>query len=143
MSAPESAANVVGLRFELFVRDVAVTVGFYEATVGLTPPEGWSSSGHGYVPLRSGPVTIGVQTADGLHAGHHFSPERLAGPRGAGVEIVLEVDDIDRAYAMASPRADALGGACEPLRERPWGTRDFRLIDPDGYYVRVTSVRGR
>jgi uncharacterized glyoxalase superfamily protein PhnB len=28
----------------------------------------------------------------------------------------------------------------EPLAARPWGQTDFRLIDPDGYYVRVTSA---
>jgi uncharacterized glyoxalase superfamily protein PhnB len=27
----------------------------------------------------------------------------------------------------------------EPLRERPWGLRDFQVIDPDGYYLRITS----
>lgn len=139
MSTPESAAKVVGLRFELFVTDVAATVDFYEATLGLLPPEGRALDG--YVPLHSGSVTIGVQRPENLHAGHHFSPERLAGPRGVGVEIVIEVDDIDRAYARASANAEAHGGVCEALRERPWKTRDFRLIDPDGYYVRVSSLR--
>jgi hypothetical protein len=26
------------------------------------------------------------------------------------------------------------------LAARSWGQTDFRLIDPDGYYVRVTSA---
>jgi hypothetical protein len=34
----------------------------------------------------------------------------------------------------------------EALRGRPWGLRDFRPFDPDGYYLRVThgeaSVEG-
>ncbi len=135
----ESVLGVTGVRFELFVTDVATTVGFYQATLGLEPPESWSPDG--YVPLRSGVATIGVQGPQNLHAGHHFSPERLAGPRGVGVEIVLEVDDVDALYREASSHADALGGVCEPLKARPWGTRDFRLVDPDGYYVRVSSVR--
>jgi lactoylglutathione lyase len=24
------------------------------------------------------------------------------------------------------------------LREQPWGLHDFRVVDPDGYYLRVT-----
>jgi uncharacterized glyoxalase superfamily protein PhnB len=28
----------------------------------------------------------------------------------------------------------------EPLRERPWGLRDFRVVDPDGYYLRITHA---
>ncbi|MCI0184925.1 hypothetical protein MM817_03222 [Acidibacillus sp. S0AB] len=26
-----------------------------------------------------------------------------------------------------------------PLEVRPWGLTDFRLLDPDGYYLRITS----
>lgn len=130
----------VGLRFELFVDDVEVSVHFYGATLGLAPPLNWSPQG--YVPLRSGPVTIGIQHHTKLPGNHHFSPARLSGPRGVGVEIVIEVDDVDRAYALASAAAEQRHGRIEPLTDRPWGTRDFRLLDPDGYYVRVTSRRG-
>jgi predicted enzyme related to lactoylglutathione lyase len=128
------------LRFELFVDDVGSTVLFYGATLGLAPPPNWSSDG--YVPLRAGGVTIGVQKHTKLPVGHHFSPAHLAGPRGVGVEIVVEVDDVDRAYALASREAERNGGQIEPISEQPWGARDFRLIDPDGYYVRVTSRVG-
>jgi lactoylglutathione lyase len=27
----------------------------------------------------------------------------------------------------------------EPPQQRSWGLRDFRIVDPDGYYLRVTS----
>jgi predicted enzyme related to lactoylglutathione lyase len=54
-----------------------------------------------------------------------------------GVEIVLEVEDL----AVAVDAVERAGyGLVEPPRERPWGLRDFRLADPDGYYVRVTTV---
>jgi len=127
----------LGLRFELFVDDVEASVSFYEATLGLAPPETWSSDG--YVPLKRGVVTIGVQNHAKLPADHHFSRDRLVGPRGVGLEIVIEVDDVDRAYALASPEAERHHGRIEPIGDRSWGTRDFRLIDPDRYYVRVTS----
>jgi hypothetical protein len=59
-----------------------------------------------------------------------------AGERtGLGVEIVLKVADIENAYRIAKesdwPVSD--------LALQPWGLRDFRLVDPDGYYLRVTS----
>ena len=130
----------IGLRFELFVDDVEASVRFYGATLRLAPPESWSP--HGYVPLRGGAVTIGVQHYSKLPVEHHFSRAHLTGPRGVGLEIVIEVDDVDRAYALASPEAERHHGRIEPLGSRPWGTRDFRLIDPDGYYVRVPSRRG-
>jgi hypothetical protein len=26
-----------------------------------------------------------------------------------------------------------------PMTEQPWGMTDFRLVDPDGCYIRVTA----
>ncbi len=28
----------------------------------------------------------------------------------------------------------------EHMRDRPWGLRDFRVVDPDGYYLRLTAT---
>ncbi len=126
-----------GLSFELFVDDVEASVRFHMATLGLAPPDNWSVDR--YVSLRSGAVIAGLQDRANLPAEHHFSPEKLVGPRGVGLEIVFEVDDVHRAYAEACPDAERYGGAIEPLADRPWGARNFRLIDPEGYYVRVTS----
>lgn len=29
------------------------------------------------------------------------------------------------------------------LAERPWGSRDFRVIDPNGYYIRINELSTR
>ncbi|MGA9774721.1 MAG: VOC family protein [Candidatus Dormiibacterota bacterium] len=143
-SAEESGSGdevrLLSLQFELFVDDIEASVRFYGATLRLAPPPNWSPDS--YVQLRAGAVTVGVQKHTKLPVEHHFSTAHFAGPRGVGVEIVIEVDDVDRAYAFASSEAEHHGGRIEPISERPWGARDFRLIDPDGYYVRVTSRRG-
>ena len=128
---------VVSVRFELFVDDVERSVAFYAAALALQPPPGFDP--RGYVPVSAGPVRIGLQLASALPADHHFRPAHFAGPRGVGVEIVIEVDDVDAAFGRARDAALAHGGQVEPLAARPWGQTDFRLIDPDGYYVRVTS----
>ncbi len=133
------ASTLAGLRFELFVQDVERSVRFYSSTLGMEPTTTWSPDG--YVSISAGVVKIGVQHLANLPADHHFSPSRLAGPRGVGLEIVVEVDNVDLAYAKAAPHAEPCGGSVEPLEDQPWGLRDFRLIDPDGYYVRVTSHR--
>ena len=123
----------VGLRFELFVDDVERSLAFYAAALGLQPPAG-------YLPVSAGRLRIGLQRRSALPAEHHFRPAHFAGPRGVGVEIVVEVDDVDAAFARARDAAVSHGGQVEPLAARPWGQADFRLIDPDGYYVRVTST---
>lgn len=133
-----SAMVPVGVRFELFVDDVERSLAFYAAALGLQPPAGYDP--RGYVPVSAGRVRIGLQRRSALPAEHHFRPAHFAGPRGVGVEIVIEVDDVDAAFARARDAAVAHGGQVEPLAARPWGQADFRLIDPDGYYVRVTSA---
>ena len=128
----------VGLRFELFVDDVERSLAFYGAALGLQPSPGYDSNG--YVPISAGNVRIGLQRHSALPAEHHFRPAYFAGPRGVGVEIVIGVDDVHAAFARAQDAVAAHGGQFEPLAARPWGQTDFRLIDPDGYYVRVTSA---
>lgn len=49
---------------------------------------------------------------------------------------VLEVDDLER----DRERVAATGWpVSEEITERLWGLRDFRLLDPDGYYWRITT----
>lgn len=50
---------------------------------------------------------------------------------GLGIEIVLEVDDIDAAHRQVVEQDWPLSA---PLQSRPWGATDFRVIDPDGCY---------
>jgi lactoylglutathione lyase len=69
-------------------------------------------------------------------SGPGYAQGRLAGVLGAGVEIVLEVEDLDVAHAAVRSAGHML--AQEPA-DRPWGLRDFRLADPDGYYLRITT----
>ncbi len=133
-----SAMIPVGLRFELFVEDVERSVTFYAAVLGLQPAGGYDPQG--YVAVSAGRVHIGLQRRTALSAEHHFRPAHFTGPRGVGVEIVVEVDDVYAAFTRARDAAVNRGGQVEPLAARPWGQTDFRLIDPDGYYVRVTSA---
>ena len=53
-----------------------------------------------------------------------------------GFEVdVLEVDDLDDMHE----RLTRLGIDVTPLETQRWGLRDFRLLDPDGYYLRLTT----
>lgn len=56
--------------------------------------------------------------------------------RGYGVEVAIYLTDIkiDDYYQLV---IDKLGKDCivEPLTLKPWGSKDFRIIDPFGYYL--------
>ena len=53
------------------------------------------------------------------------SERRYAG----GMNIAVKVSDIEAEHAELAQR----GVAVSPIETRPWGQRDFRFTDPDGY----------
>jgi lactoylglutathione lyase len=55
--------------------------------------------------------------------------------RGYGVEIVIMVNDIEKYYESVKDVAHVV----EPLVLQPWGLKDFRAEDPNGYYLRFTG----
>lgn len=122
------------LRMELFVGDMDRSVSFYRDALGfeLTRRE------EGYASIRRGDVVLGIGPIAKLPVeGGYFTQPRLAQDRGLGVEIVLEVEDVvaehERVVATGWP-------IVERLQDRPWGLTDFRITDPDGYYLRVTNM---
>ena len=127
-------ASAVQLQITLAVSDMAVSLAFYERTLGFKPVHEYI----GYTLMLRGSLILGLKTDDLLwHPALASKPAREL-PRGVGVELVLEVSDIDEFAASVQNNGVSIQ---EPLREQPWGARDFRLVDPDGYYWRITSPR--
>ena len=54
-----------------------------------------------------------------------------------GTEIVFYVRDLESSRGAL----EAHGYAPSEIRLQPWGDRDFRVSDNDGYYVRVSEGR--
>ena len=124
------------LRLELFVDDLAVAADFYTGLLGFEVV----SRADDYTSVRRGTVVLGLGPIAKLPAdgdGPGFSRRRLADDRGAGVEIVLELDDVGQVAALHD-RCLAADVVVDDLRRRPWGLWDFRIVDPDGYYLRLT-----
>ncbi|MFP4343309.1 MAG: VOC family protein [Anaerolineales bacterium] len=123
------------LRLELFTRDLEAARRFYAEILDFKVADVHPD---GYTVMKWGKVRIDLQPVGHLRPDHPVRPgsqERV----GLGIEIVLEVEDVvavrDRVAAGGWPLASALQG-------RPWGARDFRVLDPDGRYVRITSPSG-
>jgi lactoylglutathione lyase len=116
------------LRAEIFPDDLDATVRFYTSVLGFRVTADRRAEPSAYVSLQRGSVRIGALGA---------VPDNRAGRRPpTGVELVLEVDDV------AGERERVLGAGWpleEDLQDRPWGLTDFRILDPAGYYLRVTG----
>ncbi len=128
------AATPMGLRLELFVEDMDRAIAFYRDVLGFT----LLRRDDGYASVRRGRVTLGIGPIEKLpDVGGYFTRPRLRGRRGLGVEIVLEVDDVHEEYQRVRRTGWPI---VDPLASRSWGLDDFRLVDPDGYYLRITSL---
>lgn len=56
--------------------------------------------------------------------------------RIAGLEIGLVVADLDLTHAAAVKFGWRITSG---IAKQPWGVRDFRVLSPDGYYLRFTE----
>jgi lactoylglutathione lyase len=117
------------LRFEIFPHDLEATVDFYTRVLRFVVVKDQRDEPQAYVYLRRGEVRVGVLRSEvpDLPA-ERFPP--------SGVELVLEDDDVvgerDRVLSAGWPLE-------VDLQDRPWGLTDFRILDPSGYYLRITG----
>lgn len=120
-----------GLRIELFTDDLDALVAFYTGVLAFDLVRDERDAEPGYVFLVRGSVRIGA-------AYRPDAVDRAARRPVTGTEIVLEVDDVraERDTVAASWPLE------EDLVARPWGLTDFRVLDPAGYYLRITGVGG-
>ena len=116
------------LRLEIFPADLNATVRFYVDLLGFTLVTDRRGDEQPYLALERDAVRIGAAARPG-------EGNRAQRRPPIGVEIVLEVD-----YLHAE--RDRIRHAGWPIEEdivrRPWGLQDFRVIDPDGHYLRIT-----
>lgn len=117
------------LRFEIFPDDLDAIVDFYTRVLRFRLTADRRGEPDAYASLQRGSVSVGAARRAVLDA-------RAARVPPAGVELVLEVDDVsaerDQVVAAGWPLED-------DLQDRPWGLTDFRILDPAGYYLRITD----
>jgi catechol 2,3-dioxygenase-like lactoylglutathione lyase family enzyme len=120
------------MRFELFPDDLDVIVDFYTRVLLFRLTADQRDEPDPYVSLQRDDVRIGAARRAVPDAGAARRPP-------AGVELVLEADDViaerERVIAAGWPIE-------EDLKDRPWGLTDFRVLDPAGYYLRITNRAG-
>lgn len=116
---------------ELFVDNVEVSRDFYRKVFGMK----LIKDGPGQVELAHDALQLNICPKRALFGPHYLAwgvDYRL----GSRVEFCFEVDDIESSYRRARDHGVDI---VEAIQHRPWNKRDFRLIDPDGAYIRVTT----
>ena len=97
--------------------DVARSVEFARSTLG-------------FEPVFCEPGVYGIVRRDAVTL--HYWPcddRRIAEATGCRIEV----DDVDALHAACAPHGIVHPNG--PLRDTPWGTREFAVLDPDGNLI--------
>jgi catechol 2,3-dioxygenase-like lactoylglutathione lyase family enzyme len=124
------------LHIEFFVEDLARSRDFYTSVLGFAVVR---QKDDGYTELNRGAATVAINDHRMPHLDHPTRP--AAGERtGKGVEVVLVTDSLQEVYDHVRASGWPIP---TPLTEQPWGMTDFRIVDPDGIYIRMPAPRDR
>ncbi|KAJ9612363.1 hypothetical protein H2200_003960 [Cladophialophora chaetospira] len=117
------------MRIELFPANLQQFIEFYTKTLRFTLLKHVDD----YAYLQRDQTFIGAaETASDEsleQKGSYRRPKK-------GVEIIFEVDDLEGERDFIVGKGWNLDADIEL---QPWGLKDFRLVDPDGYYLRITT----
>lgn len=88
-----------------------------------------------YLVVRKGLALLSFWGDGGRYSKQPYFRKFHDSKKGLDVEIVIPVKNIKRYYNDIKGRANVVEG----LRDRRWGAKDFRIEDPNGFYIRFTE----
>jgi catechol 2,3-dioxygenase-like lactoylglutathione lyase family enzyme len=111
-------------------RSVSATTEFYRQL-------GFQGGAHefnsDYAIFRRGPIEL-----------HFFTHKELV-PAESSAGCYVRVSDVQSIYEACSARGLPSRGLprMNPLEDKPWGLREFAILDPDGNLLRIGQVIDR
>jgi catechol 2,3-dioxygenase-like lactoylglutathione lyase family enzyme len=111
---PPPVANCAYLHPVLSVSDLPASIAFYTDQLGFRT--GFTAGD----PIQIAGMNLGFGSL-------HLQPGT---PSPAGAAVYLVVDDVDALYEHQRSKGVAIASAPS---DRPWGLREYRVQDPDGY----------
>ena len=116
---------------ELHVPDFKKTIEFYSR---LGFKELWRTEDYRVMKRRKSVLNF-YGGSEKIYAHSYFGRFKKTTKRGYGVEIIIPVENIESFYREARRFAKIV----RPLMLKKWGRRDFRIVDPFGFYLRFTE----
>lgn len=116
----------------LTVKDVEKSLSWYHDVVGFTIDQKYEREGKVVaVAVKAGDVRILLNQDDGKRGWDRV--------KGEGFSLMFTTaQDIDQ----VAKRIQDMGGKLETEpADMPWGVRMFRLLDPDGFKIAISSER--
>jgi uncharacterized glyoxalase superfamily protein PhnB len=115
----------------LTVNDIEKSLAWYRDVMGFVVGDRWDHEGKlAGVEMRAGAVSF-MLSQDDWKKGRDRT-------KGEGVRIYCTtVQDIDTLARQIKARG---GPLTQDPRDQPWGTRDFAVVDPDGYKITIAAL---
>ena len=127
--ASDASLTTIGQsKIEFFVSDPHRSIVFYQ----LLGFEVVHSKTYGYTTLQNGPVVIALSPLPGWLPIHWLGFLRLP---PFGTELVFYTRHLEDAFSQFEDAGYSPG----EIELQSWGDRDFRVTDPDGYYIRISE----
>ena len=127
--AASSPFVATGLSVSLTVSDLGASVAWYRDVIGFEVERQFEREGKAFAArLRAGPVALLVTQDDGARG-----PGRA---KGEGLSLRFTTEQSVDALA---DRAKARGVTLESEPFEAWGMRAFRVRDPDGFLLVISS----
>ncbi|MFP7478415.1 VOC family protein [Terribacillus saccharophilus] len=118
---------------ELFVRKLSASIVFYRCLFGKPCAE--YNEKRALFKNEDGAALL--LTDESVLGENHYFTAMADSKKGKGVELILPVNNLEAVFnKIHRIYPENIESA---IVSRPWGKVDFRVVDPDGYYVRVTS----
>lgn len=125
-----------GIYIELHVPDFDIVKKFYEKLGFSVVWEHKPDQKKGYLVMqRKNSILCFWPGNEKVYEQSYFKQFPQNTTRGYGVEIVIPIENIRAFYGQTKTFANIV----DHLQTQPWGLKDFRIIDPFGYYLRFTE----
>ncbi|OTX28545.1 hypothetical protein BK717_28530 [Bacillus thuringiensis serovar malayensis] len=118
-------------RLELFVEDLKKSADFYKDLLGFEITKHKSTA----ISLQYTNLSL-LLTKESTWKTDHYFKKIPNSSKGKGVEFILQPKNFDLLYHHIKKSGYQLESE---LTLQSWGSNDFRIIDPDGYYWRIST----
>lgn len=119
-------------RNELYVKDIEESLNFYENIIGL---ELYGRSKRG-ARFNYDCFSLLLTAKEVLGDKHYFNNKAKSEIKGNGFEMIIVVDELEEVYQRCLDNNYPIEVEVEKY---PWEMRGFKVADPDGYFIRITS----
>ena len=119
-------------RVELYVKDIEESLKFYQDIIGLKMYGRNERCGR----FNYDCFSLLITSESVLDEEHYFNKKAKSDSKGNGFELIIVVDELEKVYQRCLDNNYPIEVDVE---EYPWKMRGFKLADPDGYFLRITS----